>query len=189
MRIGKVGRSAVYGRGIRMTAAAVIVSLWLAVMPGDVQAKFVDRSDELPGMGDTDTGTIVTLGALGAAAVVGLILYKKHKGAKNLKLDIEEPRFGNLAVGQRERKELTISNLMGITVNVREIGFEDESAGFSVVGEPAFPLAIAPGSSLSVPVEFSPRSDKRAKTKIRVVSAVPGESRETTQEVEVRSGH
>jgi hypothetical protein len=62
--------------------------------------------------------------------------------------------FGNVCAGSFADLNLTINNTGGCTLAISNI--TSSSSKFTVAGTVSFPLAVAPGGSLSVPIRFQP---------------------------------
>jgi hypothetical protein len=64
--------------------------------------------------------------------------------------------FGDVCVGEFKDLELTINNTGGCALRITSI--TSSSGEFQLAGVMSFPLVVAPGSSLQIPIRFAPTS-------------------------------
>ena len=80
--------------------------------------------------------------------------------------------FGDVCVGEFVDRDLVLNNAGVCPLHIREIS--STSPAFRAPRVNGFPLVVAPGTSLTVPIRFRPQAAGRVTAALRIISNAPG---------------
>ena len=80
--------------------------------------------------------------------------------------------FGDVCVGEFVDRDLVLNNAGVCPLHIREIS--STSLAFQAPRVNSFPLVVAPGNSLTVPIRFRPQAAGRVTAALRIISDAPG---------------
>jgi len=80
--------------------------------------------------------------------------------------------FGDVCVGEFADRDLVLNNAGVCPLHIREIS--SASPAFRAPRVDSFPLVVAPGGSLTVPIRFRPQAAGRVTAALRIISDAPG---------------
>ena len=80
--------------------------------------------------------------------------------------------FGEVCVGEFVDRDLVLNNSGVCPLHIREIS--STSPAFQAPRVDSFPLVVAPGDSLTVPIRFRPQAVGRVTAALRIISDAPG---------------
>lgn len=80
--------------------------------------------------------------------------------------------FGDVCVGEFVDRDLVLNNAGVCPLHIREIS--STSPAFQAPRVNSFPLVVAPGDSLTVPIRFRPQAAGRITAALRIISDAPG---------------
>jgi hypothetical protein len=155
----------------RPVSSVLVVALLAAAAPTPAKAAFKDMSGSLPGF--ASKGALIGAG-VGAGVLVGLLVYYKlhHKDSLKLVLRHDAGRFADLPSGQAAERTVPISNEMSVPVTITSIAVDDTAGCFKFPTPPAFPLPLAAGEPLNLPVTIS-TGGRSCSARIRIVATSP----------------
>lgn len=169
----------------RAIAPVVIAVMLTTAMPKNLAASWRDNSGNLPGLVSGKTIAILAITLGGAAA--GAVILLKRQGRKEVKMRIQPPRFATVAVGQSEQKTVSVTNLMGDPITIKEVSVESESATFSLADARQTPFTVAPREQVGINVTYSPDSGNPSKGQLRIVASSLKTKKDTIKQVPLSS--
>ena len=158
------------GWGWASKALAVLLS---GVMTVPAAAAWDDRSGELPGI--TSVKSTVILGAaVGGGLVLTAYLLKARGRNSAPRIAVAPPELNHGAVsnGERSQRQITITNNSATPVLLESIDIKGE--GFRFPSQPAYPITLPTGKTVTLPVSFGPASSGKFSGNIEVRAATDG---------------
>jgi hypothetical protein len=135
----------------RPLACGLVLCLLMALKPGQLNAAWPDRSDELPGI--TSGKTIAIAAAAAGGVVATLFLLKKRNRSPEVRLLVDRPKISATDVGKSWQGEIKVTNITGRPVTISRISL---NGGAFTAQQSQLPLTMSPGDALTIPVSFSP---------------------------------
>ena len=165
----------------RSIACVMIAALIVTLMPKEASARWHDMSGSLPGL--VSGKSILLLAIAGGAAVAGMIVWSKRKGRTSVQLQIQPPRFNQVAVGESDRQSVGITNLMGDPITIKEVALEGKATSFSLTEARQVPFTVAPGERVEIPIHYAPRANGGSNGRVRIVATSPRVQKATVKVV------
>ncbi|GIV60327.1 MAG: hypothetical protein KatS3mg043_1416 [Rhodothermaceae bacterium] len=139
--------------------------------PGESRDVSVTFAPTFPGTQNGDLYVMFTGGEQSAGIAIPL---EGEGGFGRLTLSPEALDFGEVAVGDSVRQELTLANEGGASLTVFEVTLTGDDAGAFTVG--SVPATLSPGESFPVEVVFAPGRLGEQVAELEVTSDDPGGS-------------
>jgi hypothetical protein len=175
------------GRVKGTVASALVLALVAVTSPSPARAAWQDKSGSLPGT--VPTGAVIGAG-VGAAAIVGLLIYYKmhNKGKTRVKLDAPPVKFdGAPSPGQSTERLVPLTNMMSEPVTVKSLVVEGSSNAFAVSDARQVPFTMAPQEKVEIPLKLS-ASNASGKARLRIVASAPNLKKDSTKFVSISYG-
>jgi hypothetical protein len=122
------------------------------------------------------------MAAVGGGAVVGLIIWNKRRGRQQVQMELQAPRFNEVAVGESDRQMVRITNLMGDPITIKEVALEGKAPSFSLTSSGRqVPFIVAPGERVEIGVSYTPSASGGSSARVRVVASSPRVQKDTVK--------
>jgi len=166
-------------------AQVLVLALIISSMPAPAEAKYVDRSGELPGL--VSNGVIIAIAAAGGAAIVLLIYLGKRKGPPPVKLEALPVKFSEFTPGQQTKQVVPVTNIMNDPVTVKAVTVEDKSGAFAISDARQVPFTLAPGERFEIPVALTAKNNG-GKARLRIVATTAKLKKDSVKTIEISYG-
>ena len=173
------------GRGV--LTSTLVAALIVTSLPSSAEAKFRDKSCDLPGAGCGLTVPLITLLVAAGAGAAFVIYYKTHKGGPTIKLDAPPVRFDGAVRGQPTEKPVHLVNKMNDAITVKSVVVEDPSGAFTISDARRGPFTMASQEPLDIPVKLT-ANNPGGKARLRLVVSAPRLKKDSTKFVIVSYG-
>jgi len=164
------GGQVMLSKGVRRAIALTIVAAIMAPSV-PIEARWHDNSDNLPGIGGFPVVTVV----IGAAAVVGTLIWAKHRKHAEANDPVRVPKVVNAAPDSTAA--IKVENRGPSPVQLSEV----VAKGYSLVDAPSLPVVIDSNKEL----ELRLRADDAPRKGSVVLSILDGK-RSRTRKVSIR---
>jgi len=121
---------------------------------------------------------VICLSSLGVSGCGGIVVLSGTKSssadAPSLVASPAEVDFGSVSIGNSTNQKVSLTNKGSNSVQISQLSLTNTQ--FAVDGEGKLPVTLAPGSSLSLNIHFSPKNDLDSADQLSVITSSSSET-------------